>query len=253
MNRFAWDLRYDEPVQTPGAFYYGSGPRGPLALPGNYQVRLTANGKSQTAPLQLAIDPRIKDSEPGMAKSFELVSRVTARFSQLHQAINEIRETKSQLAALHKRFADVERLKPALTAADEMEKKMTAIEEKLIQVKMKSTEGNLVYPNQLNEQFYTFSQTVEADAAPTEPQLEIFKMLDGQLEEQLKGWGEIKTEEVPKVNGLIKQADLPALTVAAASPSPTGTPSATPTPVPAGAASPEASASPSPTASPTPR
>jgi hypothetical protein len=129
-----------------------------------------------------------------------------------------------------------------------MEKKMTAIEEKLIQVKMKSTEGNLVYPNQLNEQFYTFSQTAEADAAPTEPQLEIFKMLDGQLEEQLKGWGQIKSEEVPKVNEMIKQADLPALTVVAASPSPTATPSATPTSAPpAGTAAPAASASPSPT------
>jgi len=234
MNRFAWDLRYDDPVQTPGAFYYGEGPRGPLALPGNYQVRLTANGKSQTAPLHLAIDPRIKDSEPGMAKSFELISRLTARISQLHQAINEIRETKSQLAALHKRFADVERLKPALSAADEMEKKVTAIEEKLIQVKMKSTEGNLVYPNQLNEQFYTFSQTAEADAAPTEPQLEIFKMLDGQLEEQLKGWGQIKSEEVPKVNKMIKEADLPALTVVAASPAPTPAP----TPAPPAALSP---------------
>ena len=34
MNRFAWDLRYDDPVQIPGAFYSGDGPKGPLALPG---------------------------------------------------------------------------------------------------------------------------------------------------------------------------------------------------------------------------
>ena len=25
MNRFAWDLRYDDPVQTPGAFYSETG------------------------------------------------------------------------------------------------------------------------------------------------------------------------------------------------------------------------------------
>ena len=39
MNRFAWDLRYDDPIQIPGAFYAGSGPKGPLALPGDYQVK----------------------------------------------------------------------------------------------------------------------------------------------------------------------------------------------------------------------
>ena len=73
MNRFAWDLRYDDPVQTPGAFYSGNGPRGPLALPGDYQVKLTANGKSQTAPLHVVIDPRTKDHEGGSAKAIRAV------------------------------------------------------------------------------------------------------------------------------------------------------------------------------------
>ena len=120
---------------------------------------------------------------------------------------------------------------------------MSAVEEKLIQVNMKSSEGNLVYPNQLNEQFYTFAKVIEADAAPTEPQLEVFKMLDGRLETQLQSWTRIKSEEVPKVNDLIKQADLPALTVAAAAKpappsSPSPTPAASPTASPAPAGSP---------------
>ena len=34
MNRFAWDLRYDDPIQIPGAFYSGVGPRGALAAAG---------------------------------------------------------------------------------------------------------------------------------------------------------------------------------------------------------------------------
>ena len=240
MNRFAWDLRYDDPVQTPGAFYAGSGPRGSLALPGDYQVRLTANGKTETATLHLAIDPRVKDMESGMRRSFELSMTVNERISQLHQAINEIRETQSQIASLHKRFADNERLKPALASADEMETKMSAIEEKLIQVKMKSSEGNLVYPNQLNEEFDTFSRVIESDAAPTEPQLEVFKMLDGRLEEELKNWAQLKNEDVPKINELIKQADIPALTVAAtATPGPASSPSPTPvTPVPPNEAQP---------------
>jgi hypothetical protein len=72
MNRFAWDLRYDDPVQIPGAFYSGSGPKGPLALPGDYQVKLTVAGKSQTAPLHLTIDPRTKGSEGPLQKQFAL-------------------------------------------------------------------------------------------------------------------------------------------------------------------------------------
>ncbi len=225
MNRFAWDLRYNEPVQTSGAFYYGSGPRGALALPGEYQVRLTSNGQSQTAPLHLAIDPRIKESAEGMTKAFEMSQRVNGRFSQLHQAINEIRDTKAQLASLQKHSAGNERLKAALAPAAEVEKRMSEVEARLIQVNMKSSEGNLVYPNQLNEEFYTFSRVIEADAAPTQSQQEVFKMLDGQLEEQLKAWTQIKSTELPKINQQIKQADVPALTVGAAP-----VPMASPTP-----------------------
>src|SRR3982075_1226404 len=72
MNRFAWDIRYNDPIQIPGAFYGGDGPKGPLALPGDYQVKLTVAGKTQTAPLHLAIDPRIKDAEAALPKQFEL-------------------------------------------------------------------------------------------------------------------------------------------------------------------------------------
>ncbi|MGA9564333.1 MAG: glycoside hydrolase, partial [Candidatus Korobacteraceae bacterium] len=53
MNRFAWDFRYDEPVQIPGAFYAGDPPRGPLVTPGTYQVKLTVRGRTQSAPLNV--------------------------------------------------------------------------------------------------------------------------------------------------------------------------------------------------------
>ncbi|MGI8431643.1 MAG: glycosyl hydrolase, partial [Chthoniobacterales bacterium] len=214
LNRFAWDLRYDDPVQTPGAFYIGEPPAGPVVLPGDYQVKLTVNGQSQTAPLHVVIDPREKDAGPGIQQAVALGLQVRDRISQLHQAINEIRETKTQIGALKKRFAENERVKPALAAAAELEKKADAIEGVLMQVKMKSSEGNLVYPNELNEEFYSFNYTIDADAAPTEPQQAVFQKLSARLDEQLKKWTDLKINEVPKVNELIKQADIPALTVA---------------------------------------
>ncbi|MDP9253368.1 MAG: glycosyl hydrolase, partial [Verrucomicrobiota bacterium] len=216
MNRFAWDLRYNDPVQIPGAFYAGEGPRGPLVLPGEYQVKLIVAGKSQTAPLHIAIDPRAKGAEPGLQKEFELAMQVNDRISQLHQAVNEIRDLGSQIQSLHKRFGDDQRLKPALDAADELKKKMSAIEEQLIQVNMKSSEGTLAFPTMLNESFDTFSHVIDgADAAPTQPQLDVSKTLNGRLDEQLKKWAQMKTEEMPKIGVLIKQVDLPALSVSA--------------------------------------
>ncbi len=214
MNRYAWDLRYDEPVQTPGAFYAGNGPEGPLALPGDYQVKLTAAGRSQTAPLHLMMDPRTKGAEAAVQKQFDLSMKVRDCITQLHTAVNEIRALKSQIDQLHKRFGENEKLKPALTAADDLKKKMSTVEEQLIQVNMKSSEGNLVFPNMLNEEFDSFSHTIDnADTAPTQSELDVFQKLSSHLDEELKQWAQIKKEDLPKVETLIKQADVPVLSV----------------------------------------
>jgi hypothetical protein len=214
MNRFAWDLRYDDPIQIPGAFYSSTGPKGPLALPGDYQVKLTVGGKSQTAPLHLAIDPRKKGEEAALQKQFSLAAQVNDRISQLHQAVNEIRDLHSQIQNLHKRFGDDPRLKSALAAADDFDHKMSEVEQKLIQVNMKGSEANLAFPNMLNERFDTFSHLIQTgDKEPTKPQLEVSQMLSSQLDDQLKKWALLKQDDLPKVSELIKQANLPALIV----------------------------------------
>jgi hypothetical protein len=67
----------------------------------------------------------------------------------------------------------------------------------------------------LNERLDTFSHTIEyGDTEPSQGQLNVFQMLSNQLEEQLKKWAQLKTEDVPKVTELIKQANLPALIIA---------------------------------------
>jgi len=214
MNRFAWDLRYDDPTQIPGSFYSSTGPKGPLALPGDYQVKLTVGGKSQTAPLHLTIDPRNKEQEAAVQKQFTLATQVNDRISQLHQAVNEIRDLRTQIQNLHKRFGDDQRLKPALAAADVLDQKMSEVEQKLIQVNMKGSEANLAFPNMLNERFDTFSHLIEAgDDEPTKPQLEVFQVLNGQLDDQLQKWTQIKQEDVAKVTELVREANLPALIV----------------------------------------
>jgi len=132
----------------------------------------------------------------------------------LHQAVNEIRDLRSQIQNLHTRFGDDPRLNAAFAAADDLDHKMSEIEPKLIQVNMKGSEANLAFPDMLNERFETFSHTIEyGDTEPTQGQLEVFQMLNSQLEEQLKKWAQVKAEAVPKVSELIKQANLPPLII----------------------------------------
>jgi photosystem II stability/assembly factor-like uncharacterized protein len=66
MHRWIWDFRATPPQRQAGGGGGGGGGGGfgrgggQLALPGMYTVRLTVNGKSQTAPLVIKPDPRSK-------------------------------------------------------------------------------------------------------------------------------------------------------------------------------------------------
>jgi photosystem II stability/assembly factor-like uncharacterized protein len=212
MNRFAWNLRYASPVETPGAFYAGNGPEGPLVLPGTYQVKMAAGGKSQTGALEIKPDPRVKASADDLRRQFELAMKVRERITELHKAVNQIRDLRSQLVVLKKRLGEMPSAKPILDATAALDKKMTAVEQELIQIKMKSSEGNLRYPNMLNEQFDSFRYSVEsADAVPPKQVFDVFDHLSGRLDAQLAAWKQITAQDVAALNDLIRKQEIPAL------------------------------------------
>jgi photosystem II stability/assembly factor-like uncharacterized protein len=214
MNRYVWNLRYQDPVQIPGAFYSDDGPRGPLVSPGDYQVRLTVAGQSQTVSLHVIADPRVHGSEDGLHKALALLLETRDRITQLHQAVNRIRDLKAQIDSLHQRFAGNQTLRQALDQTKSLKEKISVVEERLIQVNMKGSEANLAFPNMLNEELDTFSHVIDqADAAPTQAQYDIFRMLSAKMDEQLKTWDQIETADLPAVNNLVRQSNLPVLSV----------------------------------------
>jgi photosystem II stability/assembly factor-like uncharacterized protein len=213
MNRYAWNLRWEAPVRIPGAFYTGPGPRGPIALPGKYTVKLTAGNQSQTQPLEIVIDPRMKNLSPAdLEKQFALQMQVWEANTQLHQAVNQIRDLRSELKGLHPRFENDSKLRTLLDQSNTLDQKMTPIEEALIQVNMKGSEANLAFPDMLNELFDAFTSSLEAgDGAPTQQQYDVFKRLRGRLDQQLAAWKQILSSDVPALNAVIKQTDIPIL------------------------------------------
>ena len=194
MNRFVWDLRYDDPVQIPGAFYSGLPPRGPIAMPGSYTVRLTYGGATQTVPLTIAADPRDKGSPAGLDQKFTLSMQVYHDQDALHRAVNEIRAMKERVAAAAREASGKGNEQTALrAAADKLIGQASQIEGQLMQVDMKGSEANLNFPGMLNEQIYSFAGLLEdADTAPNAQEVQAYAALHGKLETQLSAWKELK-------------------------------------------------------------
>jgi photosystem II stability/assembly factor-like uncharacterized protein len=193
MNRFVWNLRYDDPVQIPDAFYAGLPPRGPIALPGQYTLKLTYEGQSHTAPLTLQLDPRVKGSPAGLQQKFALSMQVYHDQDALHRAVNDIRAFKGGVAAALKASSS----KPAnaaLTAqGNSLVQRASEIEAVLMQVSIKGSEANLNYPGMLNEQIYSFAGLLDdADTAPNTPEVDTYAGLHAKLQTQLANWADLK-------------------------------------------------------------
>ena len=214
-NRFAWDLRYDDPEQIPGAFYSDDGPRGPLVAPGHYLLRLTVGGVSQSVPLEVVQDPRLagqlSDREVRELEQLSLSTR--ADIDQLHKAVNQIRETRARLETIEKWSAGVAAAKPVIDAAQALTVKMAPIEARLVQVKMAASEDNLRYPNMLNEQYDTFAATLDGeDFGPSESQSQVFAYLHAELNAQLERWRSIAASDLPALQGLMHDHGVPSIT-----------------------------------------
>ena len=152
--------------------------------PGRYQVRLTVGGKSQTAPLEVVPDPRLQGqiTDREIAELEDLSMQTWSDIDALHKAVNQIRETRARLGIVNKWSKDNAEAKPVIDAANELAAKLAPIEGRLLQVKMAASEDNLRYPNMLNEQYDTFSGTLDSeDFGPTESQRQVYAYLHGEL------------------------------------------------------------------------
>jgi photosystem II stability/assembly factor-like uncharacterized protein len=212
LNRFVWDLRYEGATRVPRSPLWGGGTEGPEALPGKYQVRLTVNGKQYTAPLEIVPDPRLKVTQQDLEKQFDLLLKIRDRVTQAHDTINQIRDIRAQITALNKRLENQPQAKAVAEAGKQLDKKMTEVEEVLIQTKAKSGQDVLNYPIRLNNYLVALGGVVgSADSAPTQASYEVFDMLSKQLDEQLARWRQILNTDVPAYNEVVRKQEVPAI------------------------------------------
>jgi DNA-binding FrmR family transcriptional regulator len=199
---------------VPHSPLWGGSTEGPEALPGNYQVRLTVHGKSYTAPLQITADPRLKISQQDLEKQFDLLTKIRDRVTETHDTVNRIRDIRGQIEALNKRLANDSHAKVIADAGKQLDKKMTEVEEALIQTKAKSNQDVLNYPIRLNNQLVALGGVVaSADSAPTQASYDVFDMLSKQLDEQMAKWKQIMSTDLPAYDDVVRKQDIPAIIV----------------------------------------
>ncbi len=166
MNRFVWDMHYPDADVIPNTSFRGT-TRGPRAVPGTYQVRLTVGGESQTQSLQVLKDPRVESSVADLQEQFEFLIQIRDAITETYDAIKKIRDLKEQ------------------SEDKELVEKLTSIEHELIEPRIKYREDCWNFASKLNHFFsYLADKAGTGDYKPTDAALERYRELRGMLDRE---------------------------------------------------------------------
>jgi hypothetical protein len=214
MHRFTWDLQYAAAAPSGRASLFGFG-GGPWAVPGQYQVRLTVDGKSYTRPLNLRMDPRAQVSIADLQKQFDLAMRIETEIRNAGQALAEAQSVEKQLQDRGKRLASSTSsgAKAALAAVQALESEVSTL------AGGRDTAGTAAVPEEtlteMRERLQRLEGIVEsADAAPTLTAQSLFGQTSQSVDKLISAWNEVKSTKLPAVNQQITGTGLPAIEIA---------------------------------------
>ncbi|HXO40145.1 MAG TPA: sialidase, partial [Thermoanaerobaculia bacterium] len=235
MNRVVWDLRYDPipdvrlratPKGNPHLWeekryvgkdrrpvlYYGieDATRGPLVPPGRYTVKLRVGDREATAAVEVRKDP----GSAGTSADVEAESKLSFAIYQDSVAaaamLGELEWTRLQLEQLKKRLAAAKAEDSLVAPVAALRQKAEEVEALLLQPTIaegdqKSFRGplgiflKLVW---LNAEVSTGAADVSGnpDLAPTQPERDVFELLDRQLDDARRRFRSLYDDSVPELN-----------------------------------------------------
>ncbi len=205
-NSFLWNLRYPGYTDFDGRIFWAAGNNGPMAIPGSYQVRLTANGETQTQSFEIKIDPRMEHvTVAQLRERFEFALRIRDRVSQANEAVIEIRRIKGDVDDRLEQ-TDNQRIHEQ---GGKVESNLSAVESEIYQVRNESRQDPLNFPIKLNNKLASLLGVVErGETAPTAQSFRVFDHLSELLQTELIRMNTIIEQDLRRLNELLQEEGL---------------------------------------------
>ena len=135
MNRFVWDLRYTSPESIRHEYPISAvvhdtpaDPRGPLVVPGKYEVRLTVDGHTYKQPLEVGLDPRVNTTQAELEKQLALAQELVKLMAADYQGHDQVAALRKTLDSREKSLKGKDDAKAVLAALKKLDEKAEQLE-----------------------------------------------------------------------------------------------------------------------------
>ncbi len=189
MNHFQWNLRYPDAAEVKGIYssdFSGEPPVGPEVLPGDYFVTLTYAHTTRKQPLVVKLDPRLKTTQAELRQRFDLLMRIHDALDQLDTNLNQALDARD---ALRKEVAG--KNVSGNQAQSTLDRLNGDIDE-LVDLKIQSSEGALVYPPRLRSWLSSITDQVSMAFVPPTPAM--VQVADGYIRDAAAGVSRLQSD-----------------------------------------------------------
>lgn len=236
LNRVWWDLRY-KPTQDvrlrltpPGnphigeekrfvgkdsrpVLYYGlyAAKLGPLVVPGDYTVRLSAGGKEYEQKLTVLKDPRSVGTPADLEAQARLSMEIYRGIDTTAGMINQLEWTRKEIQDFQKMLAEEKNVEAVVADTKRLDKAAAEVEDKLLSPTLEEgDQKSFRGPLQLYLKFINLQAQVAsgggndasggADFAPTVSDTEVFDLLSGRLSKARADFKQFYEATIPAFN-----------------------------------------------------
>jgi hypothetical protein len=212
-NRIVWDMRYERPTKlqngTTSDPYEQEAMAGtaPRALPGSYQVQLSAGDQTFTERFAILEDPRLTISADALKDQFTMKLAIRDRLSEVISAANDIRRVRKQVDAWEERAKTASGHDQLREAAARLKEHLKAAEESLVNLEADTPRQGRAW---LREKLVTLSQLIdESDDGPTQGARELFARLTDDVAAARDRVRHLMDDDVRAFADLVRASDLP--------------------------------------------
>ena len=205
MHRLVWDFAWHSSGGQEVDDFEAATPGGPRVVPGEYQVRLTVDGKSQVQPLKVVMDPRSSATPGELAEQFQLGQKMFATNTLARRGLAEMMALQKQLSAATMQAKDSDLQSAVKQLQDEIGKILKGSGE---------ISGDSVGLESAVKALGGALRVVESsDRAVPAQAMEVFAESERAMRLRLEEWERLKTNRLPRLNDQLKKASMAPLAI----------------------------------------
>ena len=213
-NRFVWDLRYPGAMRLRGNKTGEEADRGPLVLPGTYQVRLTVGSDALTQWFDVENDPRSPTADADLREQLECILTMRDKISAAYAGVKRIRHTQVEIERWCDRLRRQVGHDSGLEAGRALCDALSSVETVLIRPGAHTDVVGLHDRVRLNAALASVISIIDsADARPTTAARALGEEYMAAIDVELERLAALLDGDLAGFNRLVAEADLPAVEV----------------------------------------